>query len=177
MPLTDTQLALLGQKRKLNPPSFYNSETGEQQGIQGETEDALILTGATVKEKAAQYLDLLLAANPSQGDYDIIVARAATKQLANTAAALTELEPILSSFAGFKDDLVDSSQAQRLFTQGLYPLLHSLLRGIGRMKNRIDTLKFSQKVNTIAEARHASNLTDAQRKEWRSWKRVFLAYP
>ena len=177
MPLTDDQLATLGQKRKLNPPSFYNSATGNQEGIQGTTEDSLILVGADVKEKAAQYLDLLLSANPSQGDYDLIVARAATKQLANTTAALAELEPIISNFASFKDRLVGNTDAQRTFAAGLQPLLTSLLRGIGRMRNRIDALKFSKKVNTIAEARHASNLTDSQRKEWRSWKRVLLAYP
>lgn len=175
MTLTEAQLTLLGQKRKRNPPSFYNAQTGEQEGVQGTTEDALILLGGGVKQKAAQYLDLLLEANPSQGDHDAVTARAATKQLANMTAALTELEPVISDFASFKDDMLGNTES--FFTDGLYPLMSSLLRGIGRMRNRIDTAKFAKKVNTIAEARHASDLTDAQRKEWRSWKRVLLAYP
>ncbi|KKN52884.1 hypothetical protein LCGC14_0607900 [marine sediment metagenome] len=177
MPFTDTQLSKLGQNRKLNPPSFYNSATGEQQGVQGETEAALILIGASVKQKAAQYLDLLLDANPSQSDYDTITVRSATKQLSNLTTALAELEPVISSFAGFRRDLLGSGSTERLFAEGMQPLLLSLLRGIGRMRNRIDTMKFAKKINLNAENKHASGLSDGQRKEWRSWKRVLLAYP
>lgn len=177
MPLTDAQLAKLGQKRKASPPSYYSSVTGEQQSILGATEDALILIGADVKQKAAQYLDLLLSANPSKGDYDTIMARAATKQLSNVTAALDELEPVISNFATFRDDLLGGGATDILYQEGLQPLMTSLLRGITRMRNRINSLKLSKKVNSIAETIHASGLTDAQRKEWRSWKRVLLAYP
>jgi len=177
MPLTDAQLTLLGQKRKQNPPSYFNADTGESQGISGDTEDALILIGSEVKQKAAQYLDLLLAVNPSKGDHDTIVARAATKQLANSTAALAELETVISGFSAFRDDLGDATEAQRLYSEGIYPILYTITKGIGKIRNSIDKLKFYKKVNTIAEARYASNLTDAQRKEWRSWKRVLLAYP
>jgi len=177
MPLTESQLSKLGQNRKITPPSFYNVKTGEQQSVQGETEDAMILIGSDVKQKAAKYLDLLLDANPGQGDYDTIIARAATKQIANLTAALAELEPVISSFAAFRDDLLGSGSTERIFSEGMYPLLTSLLQGIGRMRNRIDTMKFSKKVNTNAETKHSSGLSDGQRKEWRSWKRVLLAYP
>jgi len=177
MPFTDAQFTQLGQKRKRNPPSFFNSKTGEYQGIQGNTEDALILIGADVKQKAAQYLDLLLGANPSQGDYDAITARAATKQLSNLTAALDELTPVVSDFSSFKDKLLGGSSTSLVFSEGMLPLMTSLVSGIKRMRNRVDALKFAKKINAVAENNHASGLTDAQRKEWRSWKRVLLAYP
>ncbi len=177
MPFTSDQLATLGQKRKRNPPSFYNSDTGEQERISGTTEDAMILIGSDTKQKAAQYLDLLLDANPSKGDYSALVARAVDKQMANATAALAELEPVVSSLNEFKDSLVGGGSTERIYAEGMLPLLASLLVGVVQMRNRIDALKFSQKINRSATKKHASSLTDAQRKEWRSWKRVLLAYP
>lgn len=177
MALTDAQRNKISQNRKSNPPSFYNSETGEYESISGETEDALILIGSEVKQKAAQYLDLLLEANPSRGDYDTITARAATKQIENLTAALTELEPVISNFENFRDDLLGGGVKERIFTDGMRPLVRSLIRGIGPLQNKIDASRFSKKVNTYAEAKYASELTDSARKEWRSWKRVLLAYP
>lgn len=177
MPFTDEQLDQLIQQRKRNPPSYYNSETGEQQGIQGTTEDALILISSSTKQKAAQYLDLLLDANPSKGDYSVLLIRVADKQIENVTAALAELEPIVSTFATFRDSLLGSGSLELTYAEGMLPIMASLSVGITQMRNRIDSLKFAKKINRTAKSRYASKLTDAQRKEWRSWKRVLLAYP
>jgi hypothetical protein len=177
VPITNDQLTKLGQNRKRNPPSYYNADTDQYISIQGDTEDALILLGGDVKQKAAQYLDLLLDANPSKTDYDTITERAASKQTANLTAALSELEPVISSFSTFKDNLLNNSSTERIFSDGMYPLLESLLVGMSRLRNKISTLKFEKKLSSHASSLYASGFSDEQRKEWRSWKRVLLAYP
>lgn len=177
MSLTAAQLAKLGQNRKLNPPSFFNAATGESETIDQDTEDALILVGSAVKQKAAQYLDLLLDANPSKSDYDVITARAADKQVTNLANAILELEPVIANFSGFKDNLLGAGSQEDLYVQGMRPLLTALLRGMGSIRNRVDSQKFTKKLDSYLAAKFASELTDAERKEWRSWKRVLLSYP
>jgi len=175
--LTDAQTTKLGQNRKLNPPSFFNAATGENEMIDQDTEDALILIGSAVKQKAAQYLDLLLDANPSKSDYDTITARAAAKQVTNLTNAIADLEPVTASFSGFKDDLLGSGAQDDLYAQGMRPLLTALLRGMGSIRNRIDAQKFTKKLDSFLAAKFTAKLTDADRKEWRSWKRVLLSYP
>jgi len=175
--LTDAQTTKLGQNRKLNPPSFFNAATGENEMIDQDTEDALILIGSAVKQKAAQYLDLLLDANPSKSDYDTITARAAAQQVTNLTNAIVELEPVIASFSGFKDDLMGAGAQDEIYAKGMRPLLTALLRGMGSIRNRIDAQKFTKKMNAAFVGKFASKLTDAARKEWRSWKRVLLSYP
>lgn len=177
MTLTDAQLRRLSQGRKLNPPSFYNADTGVFEQIDPETEDALILVGSAVKQKAAKYLDLLLEAHPEKDDHDKLTARMATQQISNLGAALDELQPVISDFAAFKDDLLGRGSREQLYVEGMEPLLHSLLRGVGGIRNRINAGEFQRRISRHAEAKHAANLTGAMRKEWRSWKRVILAYP
>lgn len=177
MALTDAQLNTLAQKRKRTPPSYFNSGTGSSQTIEPDTEDALILVGTSVKQKAAQYLDLLLDANPQKNDYDAILARAATKRVENATAVLAELEPVIDDFEAFRRNLLGAGATDKVYSSGLQPLLLSLLRGIGPIRNRIRAQDFSKRLGNVAAAKHGSDLTDATRKEWRSWKRVLLAYP
>lgn len=177
MALSEAQLAKLGQNRKLNPPSFFNAATGANETIDQDTEDAMILVGSSVKQKAAQYLDLLLDANPNKSDHDAITARAAQQQVTNLTNAIMELEPVVANFSEFKDDLMGAGAMDDVYATGMRPLLVALLRGMGSIRNRIDSQKFTKKMDSFFEAKFASELTDAERKEWRSWKRVLLSYP
>jgi len=177
MALTDAQITTLAQKRKRNPPSYYNSDTGSSQGISSETEDALILAPSSVKQKAAQYLDLLLDANPQKSDYDTILARAATKNVALAEAVATELQPVIENFEAFRRTLLGGGETDSFYYNGMQPLFQALLRGIGPIRNKVKAREFYRRLDRVAAAKHGSNLTDATRKEWRSWKRVLLAYP
>jgi hypothetical protein len=177
MAITTAQQVKITRGRKSNPPSFFNSATGETESISTYTEGALILIGSSVKQKATQYLDILLETNPSKDDYDVITARAAQKQLDNTSTMLSELEPVVSKFEGFRDELLGAGSLDTVYSEGMYPLLLSITRGVSTITNRIESARLAKKINRLAAAKYASNLTDAQRKEWRSWKRVLLAYP
>lgn len=177
MAFTDAQLQKLAEGRKANPPSFFNSETGENAIISQATEDALILLPSSVKQQAAQYLDILLNTNPSKSDYDIITARAATKQADNLAAAMSELESVIDNFSEFKDDLTGSGSSESIYSDGTAPLLQAMLRGFGSIKNSYESAKFLRKMAQATETKYTNKLTDSMRKEWRSWKRVILSYP
>lgn len=177
MPLTEAQIQKLGQNRKRNPPSFYNVSTDEYEIIADTTEDALILIDSAVKQKTAQYLDILLGAHPTKDDYDIITARTASKQTSNLTAALDELNSVVDGFNSLRLQLLGSGSTEDVFAQGMQPLLQSILRGIGPLKNRIDSMRFTRTVFQFAGAKYSSKIANAQRKEWRSWKRVLLVYP
>lgn len=177
MTITNAQLTKVAQNKKTNPPSYYSASAGESYQITQDTETALILSTSEVKQKAAKYLDLLLNANPSKDDHDTITARAAQKQFDILAASLTELEPIVSDFEDFRDDLVHTDESDAVYAQGMQPLIQSLLRGFGSIKNRIDAARFNRKVQSYAQDFYSPEVTNEQRKEWRSWKRVLLSYP
>lgn len=177
MSITAEQSRKISNGRKRAPPSFFNALTGEQETISGDTEAAIILAGSEVRRKAVRYLDLLLDANPSKSDYDVITARAATTQVSNFDMVIAELESIVSNFDSFRDNLIGSGGIDSTYVDGMYPLLSSLTRGVASMLNRVASAKLARKINRVAGAKYASKLTDAQTKEWRSWKRVLLSYP
>lgn len=177
MTITDAQIERIARNRKNNPPSYYSASAGESYQISYDTEAALILTSSEVKQKAAQYLDLLLNANPSKDDHDLVTARSASKQLSNLESVLMELEPIIDDFESFRDDLVHSDEQNEMFYQGMQPLAQSFLKGFGSIKNRVDSARFIRKVQSYAQEFYSPEVTDEQRKEWRSWKRVLLSYP
>jgi molecular chaperone GrpE (heat shock protein) len=177
MAITEAQRRKISQNRKRNPPSYYSASAGESYQITADTEAVLILTGSSVKQQAAQYLDLLLNANPSKDDHDAITARAAEKQISNLTSKLSELEPIIDDFEDFRDDLVHSDQQDEVYARGMQPLVQSFLSGFGSIRNRIDALRFNKKVQSFAQEFYSPEVTDEQRKEWRSWKRVLLSYP
>ena len=178
MAITDSQNTKLGRNRRSNRPSFFNSNTNEHEVISSETEDALILIGAAVKQLAAQYLDLLLDSNPSADAFDRMIGTMATNRKAVTENKIAELEPIVSKFGVFKDDFDggdDSTNA--VFATGSYPIIRAMLRGLGPIRNRLNEARFLNKLALFAEKKYAGEATDAVRKEWRSWKRVLLLYP
>lgn len=177
MAITEAQRRKIAQNRKTNPPSYYSARAGESYQIPQDTETVLILTRSSIKQQAAQYLDLLLNANPSKDDHDTITARAAEKQISNLTSQLSELEPIIDDFEDFRDDLIHSDQQDEVYARGMQPLVQSLLSGFGKIKNRIDALRFNKKIHSYAQEFYSPEVTNEQRKEWRSWKRVLLSYP
>lgn len=177
MALTDAQIALLNRSRRQVTPTWYNSDTDESETISGDTEDALILLSSNTKQKAAQYIDQLLSANPADTPQNKLIAAFSAHKVTIAVQQSSEMDSVLSAFDAFRRDLVGGGAEDTLFTEGMQPLLTSILRGLGLLKSRTDDLDFAQRLAEAAEFNYTGRITSDVQKEWRSWKRVLLAYP
>jgi len=165
----------LNKNRRTNPPTFYDSDTGATTPISSETEDSLILLPSSVKRMAAKYVDSLIGASPPKTDYSAILAEAVTQRTTNITNALADLDSVTSTFEAFKVGLQGNGDS--LYQAGTAPLLKALSKGYGKIENQRAELKFMQTLYGFSERRHATNMTDETKKEWRSWKRVLVSYP
>ena len=177
MALTSSQRTKIANGRKITTPSFYNAVTQQTENITLDTEAALILVGSAVKQKVANYLDLLLDANPSKTDRDAITSKAAAAHLVNLEGIINELAAVTSKFDGFRDALLGGDTIDQTITDGMTPLLRSITTGVSTITNQLTRARFIKKFCKTAEKKYGTKVTDDQRKEWRSWKRVVLAYP
>jgi len=175
--LSSQQHTKISNGRKASTPSFYNAVTQRTESISLDTEAALIIVGSSVKQKVSNYLDLLIDANPSKTDRDDVTSKAAAAQLTNLEGSIGELADITSKFDGFRDNLLGGDTIDPTITDGMVPILHSITTGVGTITNQLARARFIKKFCKTAEKKYGTKVTDDQKKEWRSWKRVVLAYP
>jgi len=175
--LTTAQLTKLDRSRKEKPPSYYASATQTYTSVGGATEDALILTSSETKQQAVKYLDALIDASRSATDGDAITERAAKQWRENIDGALAEITPVIQQFERFRETLAGKGSTEPVFAVGLQPLLKSVNGGISPIRLQIGSLRYFRKFSLFAAKLYSSELTDEQKKEWRSWKRVLLSYP
>ena len=175
--LSEQQRNKISKGRKITTPSFYNATTQANEIISSDTEAALIVVGSSVKQKVSNYLDLLIDANPSKTDRDDVTAKAAAAQLANLEGVINELATITTKFDGFRDDLLGGDTIDPTITNGMVPILHSITTGVSNITNQLARARFLKKFSRTAAKLYGTKVSDDQKKEWRSWKRVVLAYP
>jgi len=174
-------LALLAKHRRKNPPNLYNRKTGNSEPLGSATEDALILASSDSKRQAIDYIDALLEFSPETTDRDTLIKLAATKQRGNLANRKTELGTMVDMYEDFKQGLTtfkgttDEPNISDL-SEGVSPLLESLSSGLKSLLNRYDETVLAVKMYEKAEDRYKAEISDEQRKEWRSWKRVLSTY-
>jgi hypothetical protein len=178
MAWTEKQLQEIAQRRQTVVPLWYSAEAGADQPIAEETEATLILLPSPVKQKAAQYIDALVAVNPPgpKADHDVLVDEVAAQWTTNLDAQLADLDPVVKSFEQFKDGMQGGQQADAAYLAGAAPLVQSLAGGFGKIEARMSELRFFKTLATYAADFHRSGTSDQQRREWQSWKRVLLSY-
>lgn len=177
MALSEQQRTKIAKGRKTTTPSFYNAATQQTSNITLDTEAALIVVGSSVKQKVSNYLDLLIDANPSKTDRDDVTAKAAAAQLTNLEGIISELSDITSKFEGFRDNLLGGDTIDSTITDGMTPILQSITVGVSNITNQLTRARFLKKFCRTAAKKYGTKVSDDQKKEWRSWKCVILAYP
>lgn len=175
MPLTDEQYASISGKRKQNPPTYYSADTDKEVSVAGSIEDALILASAEAKAKAIEYIRILLDANPTTSDYADLLREYTLQQVANSQAKKAASDALLQQYNTFKDGLTRGADAD-LLREGMTPLTKALNRGIGRLGNQSRAFDFDKDYNIGAGDFFNTKLTDAQKRELRSWIRVVAVY-
>lgn len=179
MSLTEAQTTLLASKRKQYLPTRYDADIGSNVSITQDTEDALILLSSETKQKASQYIDVLLASSTVvlSNDHDTVLQEVVAQHASVLSAQTTELELITGQFETFKDSLTGSGSSDSVFASGTAPLLKAMLRGFGTVQNDVDEVKFASKMNSLAEGKFSKKFSDNAKKELLSWKRLLVSYP
>jgi hypothetical protein len=175
LPLTDAQFASLTGKRKGQPPTYYRADTDEEVSVAGDIEDALILASSEAKAKAIAYVRTILDANNGTSDYADLLREYTLQQAANAQAQKAASDSLLQQFSSFKDGLTQGADEETL-REGMTPLMKALNRGIGRVGNQNRAFDFGNDYATSAGDFFNTKLTDAQKRELRSWIRVIATY-
>jgi hypothetical protein len=173
--LTPEQEAKVSQKRKDSPPSYYNADTQVRRSILQETEAALILTPATVKDNATRYIQAFLDKENRSPDYTDVLKLFSDAQIANVAAANQASGTLFSQFNSLRDGLLGSGES--LISVGMSPLLKALNAGLGRLRKQHDTLLYRERHLAVATSRSSAALSEEQKRELQSWIPVLVSYP
>lgn len=173
--LTEEQRAKVEKNRLGQPPTYYNSTTGGRQGINQDTEAAIILLAPEKREKATKYFKLFGDREASSSDYQKVFDLFFERQQNNLKIANTSLQSIFTQFNQFRDDLLGSGED--VLVTGLQPVFESLNLGMGNLKSTYDTLQYRERHFTAAKNIGVATVTDEQRREIKSWVPVFVIYP
>lgn len=173
--LTDAQERMVAQKRKSTTPSYYNADTQTRRAILQDTEAALIITAAEIKDKTTRYIQAFLDKESRSPDYTDALALFSTAQIANVSAANQSAASVFSKFDAVRDGLLgDGSDT---VTTGMAPLMKSLNMGLGKLRKQYDTLQYRERHLNAAKSRSGAVLTDDQKRELQSWVPVLVSYP
>ncbi len=166
---------LLNQKRLASRPSYFNADSGSESVILNETEDSLILASPESKQKAVEYLKLLLDAGSSSSDFDDLQAEYLAQQKKNAAAQKNELDTILTKFGTFKNEFVRTDESDAVVS-GMAPILKALNKGFKSLSARQRTTDYNVDFLASAGAFFDFDLTTSEKRELRSWVRAILSY-
>lgn len=173
--LTDAQEALIAQKRKSSPPSYYSADTLVRRSILQDTEAALIVTPAEVKDKATRYIQAFLDKEDRSPDYTDVLKLFTTAQLANVTAANQSAASLFSQFNTLRDSLLGNGS--ETVAVGMAPLMKALNTGLGKIRKQYDSLFYRERHLNAATARSGATLTEDQKRELQSWIPVLVSYP
>lgn len=172
--LTEEQTTLVNQKRKTTKPTYYNAKVKARVVISDDTEAALILLPAGIKNTAAQYLQQFLDNQSRNKEYEDLLDAFAAKQDENSFFASMELEALFVGFNSFKSSLLGSGET--VFATGMQPLMMALNTGLGSLKRRKEALTYNTVHMAAAKKIGSTELTLEEKKEVASWIPVLSLY-
>jgi len=170
----------INDSRKKSTPTYYNSVVDESRPISSDTESALAIVSAENKRRAIDYLKLFADAGTSNSgdDYNDLLLEYATQQVANSSQAKSDIQSITSKFNDFKDDLFENVpvEIQGDVVSGLQPIVSAMVRGLGKIGEIEDRIKFRDRINETSSIKYHQQLNDGLKQEMRSWIRVIASY-
>lgn len=173
--LSTEQETLVTQKRQANPPSYFSADTQVRRSILQETEAAIILTPASVKDKATAYIQAFLDKENRSPDYTEVLKLFSEAQVANVVAANQASGTLFTQFNELRDGLLGGGE--ELIAVGMSPLMKALNVGLGRLRKQYDTLLYRERHLNAATSRSAAALSEDQKRELQSWIPVLVSYP
>ena len=169
----------LATKRKLNPPSYYDSEIDRDQGISSDTEAALILISSTAKFKAVEYMKAFADAGVSAAseDYNDLLTEFSAAQVTVSENISADLAQVTGKFQAFRGSVLQAGDTNPVVSSGMTRPLQAMVASLGRLGKKETREKFHQLFNKISVQAFAKADADPLKRELRSWVRVFVSYP
>lgn len=176
---TENEVNLIVANRKplAEKPSFYNSQTKEEQKISDDFEAYLILQEKSEKQKILQWIRRTIDIQIDTADRDKLLETYVGNRKKDAQLRLSELDVESQKFAAFREDLAASGDRRFDSVIELNLLTSTLQKPIDQLVIQRDSAFHELNLIAILETRLSEELSDENtKKELDSWQTVLSAY-